>query len=221
MAPSLDLTRSTVLTFLPRSGIIVVGLAAWEGIWRGFGGDTGCVVRQGVTIGAHGGYMDRSLSRLARLIGGAFAVVLLIAGCASNAPGAAVLGVPQPATSATPQASGDVVAGLELAIANELNAVNATPNGGGSPELLIELTALDNPGSLARAENFTRLLTLGANEATKREQLVLSLIEEVQSNGFIRGVTVGGEASPRRWSPSSTGSTASSGAWRAAPRPRR
>ena len=138
--------------------------------------------------------MDRSLSRLARLIGGAFAVVVLIAGCASNAPGAAVLGVPPPATSAAPQASGDVVAGLELAIANELNAINAAPNGGGSPEALLELTALENPATLARAENFTRLLTLGANEATKREQVIIALIGEVQGNSYIRGVTVGGES---------------------------
>jgi outer membrane murein-binding lipoprotein Lpp len=138
--------------------------------------------------------MDRSLSRIARLIGGAFAVVLLIAGCATNAPGAAVFGAPRPITSATPQASSDVVAGLELAIANELNAINASPNGGGSPEVLLELTALENPATLARAENFTRLLTLGANEATKREQVVFGLIGEVQGNSYIRGVTVGGRS---------------------------
>jgi Asp/Glu/hydantoin racemase len=145
-------------------------------------------------MGAYGGDMDRSLAQFARPILGASAVALLIAGCASNAPGAAVFGVPPPATSAAPQASGDVLAGLQLAIANELNAVNAAPNGGGSPEVLLELTALDNPASLARAENFTRLISLGANETTKREQVVLALIGEVDRNAYIRGVTVGGRS---------------------------
>jgi hypothetical protein len=138
--------------------------------------------------------MDRSLSRIARLIGGAFAVVLLIAGCASNAPGAAVFGVPRPVTSATPQASGDVLAGLQQAIANELNAVNATPTGTGAPLTLLELTALDNPSSFARAENLTRLITTGANQAVKREQVVLALITEVSRNSYIRGVAVGGRS---------------------------
>jgi hypothetical protein len=138
--------------------------------------------------------MDRSLSRLVKLIGGASVAGLLIAGCASNAPGAPVLGVPPPATSATPQASGDVLAGLELAIANELNAVNSTPTGTGASVTLLELTALNNPSSFARAENLTRLITVGASETGKREQVVLALIAEVSGNRYIRGVTVGGRS---------------------------
>jgi hypothetical protein len=136
--------------------------------------------------------MDRSLSHFARLIFGASAVGLLIAGCASNAPGAPVLGVARPVTSAAPQVSGDVLAGLQLAIENELNAVNSTPSAGEAPQAYILLTALNSPSSLQRAETFRSLLALGSNAAIKREQVVFSLLGEVGSNSYVRSVTVGG-----------------------------
>jgi hypothetical protein len=136
--------------------------------------------------------MVRSFSRLATLIGGASAVALLAAGCASTAPGGADIGVPRPATSAQPQSSGDVVAGLELAISNELNAVNSTQNAGESPQVQILINALNSPSSLQRAETFSSLLALGSNAAIKREQVVVSLLGEVGRNSYIRGVTIGG-----------------------------
>jgi hypothetical protein len=135
--------------------------------------------------------MHRSLSRLATLIGSVSAA-LLVAGCASTAPGGAVLGVPRPAAAAAPQASGDFLAGLQRAISNELSAVNAISSATGPSQPLVLLEALNNPASLARAENFSRVLGLGATEATKREQVVLSLLADVQRNSYIQGVAVGG-----------------------------
>jgi hypothetical protein len=136
--------------------------------------------------------MVRSFSRLATLIGGASAVALLAAGCASTAPGGADIGIPRPATSAQPQASGDALAGLELAITNELNALNSTQNAGESPQALLLLQALNSPSSLQRAETFQSLLTLGSSAAIKREQVVISLLGEVGRNSYIHGVTIGG-----------------------------
>jgi hypothetical protein len=136
--------------------------------------------------------MDRSLARLARLIGGASVGALLIAGCASNAPGSAVLGVPRPATSPASQVSGNVLAGLQLAIENELNAVNATQSAGEAPQSYLLLTALNSPSSLQRAETFKSLLALGSNAAIKREQVVFSLLGQVRGNTYVRSVTVGG-----------------------------
>ena len=49
--------------------------------------------------GVHGGSMGRSVSRFSMLVGSAVAVGSLIAGCASNAPGGAVIGVPPAQTS--------------------------------------------------------------------------------------------------------------------------
>ena len=136
--------------------------------------------------------MVRSFSRLATLVGGASVVALLATGCASTAPGGADIGVPRPATSAAPKAAGDALAGLELAINNELNAVNATQNAGESPQALLLLTALNSPSSLQRAETFTSLLSLGSKAAIQREQVVLALLGQVERNTYIHGVTVGG-----------------------------
>jgi hypothetical protein len=135
--------------------------------------------------------MDRSFSRIAALVCSASAIALL-AGCASAAPGAAVLGVPKSATSTAPPPSGDVLAGLEQAITNELNAVNATQSANEAPESLIELEALNNPASLLKAENFERLQALGADAAKKRELVVQALIAEVQGDSYLAKVTVGG-----------------------------
>jgi hypothetical protein len=136
--------------------------------------------------------MVRSFSRRAALIGGASVVALFAAGCASTAPGGADIGVPGPATSAQPKPSGDALAGMELAISNELNAVNSTQNAGESPQALLLLTALNSPSSLQRAETFTSLLALGSKAATQREQVVLALLAEVGRNSYIQGVTIGG-----------------------------
>jgi hypothetical protein len=139
-----------------------------------------------------GGDMDRSYSRLATLIGGAATVGLLLAGCASTAPGGAVLGVPRTETSAPAQTSGDVLAGLEQAITNELNAVNATQSADQAPEALIELNALNSPSSLIKAENFEKLISLGTNQLVKREQIVNALISEVGGNNYVSTVSVAG-----------------------------
>jgi hypothetical protein len=136
--------------------------------------------------------MDQSSSRLATLIGGAATVALLLAGCASSAPGGAVLGVPKTETSAAAQSSGNALAGLEQAITNELNAVAATQSGTQAPEALIELEALDSPSALTRADNFEKLITLGTGQAVKREQVVEALLSEVQGNAYAGNVTVSG-----------------------------
>jgi hypothetical protein len=142
-------------------------------------------------MGAHGGYMSRSLSRFATLVGSA-ALVGLVAGCGSSGPGAAVLGVPHNAPSVAPRPSGDILAGLQQAISNELAAVNATQSDNEAPQVLIELQALNSISSLARAENVASLMAVGANETAKRERVVNALITEVRGNSFLDGVNVGG-----------------------------
>jgi hypothetical protein len=138
--------------------------------------------------------MDRSYTRFATLIGGAATVGLLLAGCTSTAPGSAVLGVPRTETSAPAQSSGDALAGLERAITNELNAVNATQSGNQAPLALIELNALNSPSSLIKAENFQKLISLGTNQLVKREQVVNALISEVGGNGYVATVSVSGRS---------------------------
>ncbi len=138
--------------------------------------------------------MDRSSSRLVTLIGGAATVGLLLAGCASTAPGSAVLGVPRSATSAPAQSSANALAGLEEAITNELDAVNSTQSGTQAPLALIELNALNSPSSLIKAENFEKLISLGTNQLVKREQIVNALISEVGGNGYVSTVTVSGRS---------------------------
>ena len=109
-----------------------------------------------------------------------------------RSPGCRRVRCPERRGSAAAQPSGDVLAGLEQAITNELNAVNATQSANETPESLIELQALNNPASLLKAENFQRLQALGANAAKKRELVVQALIAEVQGDRFLAKVTVGG-----------------------------
>lgn len=138
--------------------------------------------------------MDRSFSRFAALIGGA-ATVGLLAGCSSTAPGGAVLGAPRPVTSAPADTSaGNALIGLEQAIDNELNAVNATQSANQVPMVLIELQALDSPSSLIKAENFQKLISLGTNQVVKREQVVQALISEVEGNNYVGTVSVSGRS---------------------------
>jgi hypothetical protein len=100
--------------------------------------------------------------------------------------------VPKTETSAPAQSSGDALAGLEQAITNELNAVATTQSGTQTPLALIELEALNNPAALTRADNFEKLVSLGAGQAVKREQVVEALITEVQGNAYVGNVTVSG-----------------------------
>jgi hypothetical protein len=138
--------------------------------------------------------MDRSYSRRATLIGGVATVGLLLAGCATTTPGSAVLGVPRSETSAPAQSSGNALAGLEQAITNELNAVNATQSGSQAPLALIELNALNSPSSLIKAENFEKLVSLGTGQLVKREQVVNALISEVGGNEYVSTVSVSGRS---------------------------
>ncbi len=138
--------------------------------------------------------MDRSSSRLATLIGGAATAALLLAGCASTAPGGAVLGIPKTETSAPAQSSGNALAGLEQAITNELNAVAATQSGDQAPLALIELNALNSPSSLIKAENFEKLISLGTGQLVKREQIVNALISEVGGNAYVGTVSIAGRS---------------------------
>jgi hypothetical protein len=171
--------------------MIANGLTAAEGVRARVRRDLAMRSSRESSSWPNGGVMDRSFSRIAALVCSASAIALL-AGCASAAPGAAVLGVPKSATSTAPPPSGDVLAGLEQAITNELNAVNATQSANEAPESLIELEALNNPASLLKAENFERLQALGADAAKKRELVVQALIAEVQGDSYLAKVTVGG-----------------------------
>ena len=142
--------------------------------------------------GVHGGNMGRSLSRFSILVGSAVAVGSLIAGCASNVPGAPVIGVPAAAQPAAASPSGDLLAGLEQAVANELTAIDTTQTDNEPPGVLIELNALTSESALLQAETFTSLQTTGTNEIVKRERIVNALSTDVTSASYLQGVTING-----------------------------
>ena len=158
---------------------------------------TGEAVQQGVRMEAHGGSMDRSLSRVATLIVGGVAACALLAGCASTAPGAVVIGTPVKATPAGTPPSGNFLAGLQAAITNELNLVNSTQSDSESPGVLIELQALQSVPNLIRSEQFTSLQSVGGNQTAKREKVVYALIADVQNNRYLAGVDVAGSSLSR------------------------
>lgn len=144
-------------------------------------------------MGAHGGHMDLSLSRLSLVVGGAITVGALLAGCASAGPGPAIIVAPLANGAAPTPPAQDFLAGLQSAIAGELNAVNATTQSDSqSPLTLIELNALTNASSAATAETFQTLLRVGANQIAKRERVVNALIADVKSSAYLSGVTVNG-----------------------------
>lgn len=142
--------------------------------------------------GVHGGSMGRSVSRFSLLLGSAVAVGSLIAGCASNAPGAAVIGVPPAEQPVSSPASGDLLAGLEQAVANELSAIDTTQTDNEPPEVLIELNALTSESALLQAETFTSLITTGTNQIVKRERIVNALTADVTGASYLRGVAIKG-----------------------------
>lgn len=143
-------------------------------------------------MGVHGGHMGRSLSRFSVLAGSAVAVGCLIAGCAANVPGPAVIVAPAAAASVAAAPSGNFLAGLEQAVANELSAINTTQSDNEPPQVLVELNALSSEGSLIQAENFAGLVTTGSNQILKRERLVNELTVDVKSSTYLNGVSVGG-----------------------------
>jgi hypothetical protein len=154
----------------------------------------GPAVHRGVTMSVHGGYMGRSLSRFSVLVGSAIAAGSLLAGCATQIPGPAVIAVPAGATVAQAAPAGDFLAGLEQAVASELSAINSTQTDNEPPEVLVELDALSSESSLIEAENFGKLVTTGANQIAKRERLVNALIENVKNSAYLSGVEVNGTA---------------------------
>lgn len=144
--------------------------------------------------GVHGGNMGRSVSRFSMLVGSALAVGSLIAACASNVPGAPVIGVPAAAIPAAAQPSGDFLAGLEQAVANELTAIDTTQSDNEPPQVLVELNALSSEGSLIQAETFSGLITTGANQILKRERLVSELTVDVTGSTYLAGAEINGTA---------------------------
>jgi len=128
------------------------------------------------------------------LVGSAVAVGSLIAGCASNAPGGPVIGVPAAAAAVASQPAGDFLAGLEQAVANELSAINATQSDNEPPAVLIELNALTSESALLQAETFTSLVTTGTNQILKRERLLNALTVDVKGSAYLTGVEVNGTA---------------------------
>jgi hypothetical protein len=144
--------------------------------------------------GVHGGSMGRSVSRFSMLVGSAMAVGSLIAGCASNAPGAAVIGVPPAEQPVSSPASGDLLAGLEQAVANELSAIDTTQTDNEPPGVLIELNALTSESALLQAETFTSLITTGTNQIVKRERIVNALTADVNGASYLTGATIHGSS---------------------------
>jgi hypothetical protein len=142
-------------------------------------------------MGVHGGHMQRSLSRFMGLAG-AIAVGSLLAGCAAAVPGPAVIVAPPAAAAAAASPSGDFLAGLEQAVANELSAINSTQTDNEPPSVLIELNALSSESSLLQAETFGKLQTMGANQVAKRERLVSALTADVRGSTYLNGVSVNG-----------------------------
>ncbi len=142
-------------------------------------------------MGVHGGNMQRSLSRFSGLAG-AIAVGSLLAGCAAAVPGPAVIVAPPAAIAAAPAPSGDFLAGLEQAVANELSAINSTQTDNEPPSVLIELNALTTESALLQAETFGKLQTMGANQVAKRERLVSALTADVKGSSYLSGVSVNG-----------------------------
>jgi hypothetical protein len=139
--------------------------------------------------------MGRPLSRFTLLIGSAMAGGALLAGCASDVPGPAVIVAPAAVAAAAPVAtSNDFLAGLEQAVASELSAINSTASDNEPPEVLVELNALNNEGSLIAAENFAGLITTAANQISKRERLVNALTVDVNGSTYLTGVTVNGSS---------------------------
>ena len=140
-----------------------------------------------------GEYMGRSVSRFSLLLGSAVAAGSLLAGCASEVPGPAVIVAPAAAAVAVPAASSsDFLAGLEQAVSSELSAINSTESDNEPPEVLVELNALNNEGSLIEAENFASLITTAANQISKRERLVNALTVVVNGSAYLNGVDVNG-----------------------------
>ncbi len=144
--------------------------------------------------GVHGGSMGRSVSRFSMLVGSAVAVGSLIAGCASNAPGGAVIGVPPAAQAVVSPPSGDLLASLEQSVANELSAIDTTQTDNEPPGVLIQLNALTSESALLQAETFTSLVTTGTNQIVKRERIVNSLIADVSGASYLTGVTINGSS---------------------------
>jgi hypothetical protein len=126
------------------------------------------------------------------LLGSAVAVGSLIAGCASNAQGGAVIGVPAAAQPVASTPSGDALAGLEQAVASEISAIDTTQTDNEPPGVLIELNALTSESALLQAETFTSLITTGTNQIVKRERMVNALTADVTSASYLTGVTVNG-----------------------------
>jgi hypothetical protein len=137
--------------------------------------------------------MGRSLSRFSLLIGSAVAGGSLLAGCASEVPGPAVIVAPAAvAVAASTSTSNNYLAGLEQAVSSELSAINSTESDNEPPEVLVELNALNNEGSLIAAENFASLITTAANQISKRERLVNALTVAVNDSTYLNGVDVHG-----------------------------
>jgi hypothetical protein len=138
--------------------------------------------------------MRQPLSRFSVLVGSAIAAGSLLAGCAANVPGPAVIAQPAAEAAAAPQPSGDILAGLEQAVASELSAINTSQTDNEPPEVLIELNALTSESALIQAENFAGLITTGSNQILKRERLVDALTSDVKNASYLNGVEVKGTA---------------------------
>jgi hypothetical protein len=139
--------------------------------------------------------MGRSVSRFSLFIGSAIAGGSLLAACASEVPGPAVIGAPAAVAAVAPAStSNDFLAGLEQAVSSELSAINSTESDNEPPEVLVELNALNNEGSLIAAENFAGLITTAANQISKRERLVNALTIDVTSSTYLTGVKVHGNS---------------------------
>jgi hypothetical protein len=137
--------------------------------------------------------MERPVARFSSLIATATAVGFLLAGCSATA-GNAIVGIPASAPPAYTQAGNTIDSAIDQAVQAELAAANALQSDGAPSGVLVEINALTSVNALIRDEAFTSLKTTGANEITKRQGYVNTLIGDVRSDAYLSGITLSGRS---------------------------
>jgi hypothetical protein len=140
--------------------------------------------------------MHRSLARATGFTATAIACVALAA-CAPTSLGP-ILVAPATAAPAISVNGWDLIAAVEQSINSELAAVSASPSTDEAQPIELELNALNNDASLILAEQFTSIQAVGARQASKREQVVSSLLGDVDSNAYVGGAMIAGETLKQR-----------------------
>jgi hypothetical protein len=136
--------------------------------------------------------MERPITRVSALIAGATAVGFLLAGCSSGT--GTIIGVPPSASAANELPANSIDTAINQAIASELAQANQNQSDGEPAAVQVEINALNSVKALVQAEAFTSLMTIGANQVSKREGLVNTLVADVQANKYLGGVDPAGHS---------------------------